>query len=175
MPFNPNPPAKAAPKSQPAKPAATKQETKEAAVPTPATAAKTNVNGIDKTPLGLSDEVLAKRAAKFGIVEKENKVETKKEESKPAAKGKADEKKSQPAKVEEAVTPLVETARIHEGELTPNSEMAERIAVEEEKKRKRALKFGTGAPASETKEADKTEGAPVSRVATRRLCADLAR
>jgi len=84
------------------------------------TAAPTTIKAgaIDKAPLEIDEEVLAKRAAKFGIPEK-------KEKETPVA----------PAKTTKP-----------EPEITP--EMAEKIAIEEEKKRKRAEKFGTGKPAT---------------------------
>jgi SAP domain-containing ribonucleoprotein len=95
--FNPNPtPTASKPKSKPT-PAP-------AAASTPAVEKKEKVGAIDKAPLGISEEVLAKRAAKFGLPDK-------KEEKAPvaaaaaAAKAKAPEPAAKP-KVEE-LTPYV--------------------------------------------------------------------
>ena len=134
--FNPNPtPTASKPKSKPT-PAP-------AAASTPAVEKKEKVGAIDKAPLGISEEVLAKRAAKFGLPDK-------KEEKTPvaapaaAAKAKASEPASKP-KVEE-MTPYVYPLTI-ECSLRVR-EMKEKLAVEEEKKRKRAEKFGTAKPAN---------------------------
>jgi len=93
--FNPNPTSTASkpkPKPTPAP----------AAASTPAVEKKEKVGAIDKAPLGISEEVLAKRAAKFGLPDK-------KEEKAPvaaaAAKAKAPEPTAKP-KVEE-LTPYV--------------------------------------------------------------------
>ncbi|KAK6909458.1 hypothetical protein I204_01252 [Kwoniella mangroviensis CBS 8886] len=80
---------------------------------------------IDTTSLGISQDVLAKRAAKFGLPEKKDK-----ESAPPAPAAKSTEKKVESKK--EEITP----------------EMAEKIAIEEEKKRKRAEKFGLNKPAN---------------------------
>jgi SAP domain-containing ribonucleoprotein len=95
--FNPNPtPTASKPKAKPT-PAP-------AAASTPAVEKKEKVGAIDKAPLGISEEVLAKRAAKFGLPDK-------KEEKAPvaapaaAAKAKASEPAAKP-KVEE-LTPYV--------------------------------------------------------------------
>lgn len=71
IPFNPNPtprPSKSTPKAKESTPKAEKE--KPAAVPVPAK--KEKAGGIDKTSLGISEDVLAKRAAKFGLPEKKS-------------------------------------------------------------------------------------------------------
>lgn len=91
---------------------------------------KEKAGAIDKTSLGLSEEVLAKRAAKFGLPEK----------------------KAEPPKSEKGVKPpSAKAVQVAQTEITP--EMAEKIAAEEEKRRKRAEKFGTGTPAAPSKHA----------------------
>ena len=81
--FNPNP-----------TPTASKSKAKPTPTPTPATAStpavekKEKVGAIDKAPLGISEEVLAKRAAKFGLPEKK---EEKAAPAPAAAKAKAPE------------------------------------------------------------------------------------
>ncbi|KAK8853204.1 hypothetical protein IAR55_003906 [Kwoniella newhampshirensis] len=132
IPFNPDA------KPNPARASQSKSESTTPALITPALAAtpaaaasqpRQKASAIDSNPLGLSEEVLARRAAKFGLPEK------KPEAAKPAA----------------AVTPTPVTKKVEEKpkeEITP--EMAEKIAVEEEKKRKRAEKFGTAKHAIET-------------------------
>lgn len=97
------------------KPSATKPSKTEKAE-TKATETRQKAVPIDKDPLGLSEEILAKRAAKFGLPEK-------KEAEKPASK---------PEKKAEEVDP----------------ELAAKLAAEEEKKRKRAEKFGLNKPPS---------------------------
>ncbi|KAK4685704.1 SAP domain-containing ribonucleoprotein, partial [Tremellales sp. Uapishka_1] len=124
IPLNTN----AEPKSRP-KPASEPKDAPKKAESAP----KSNGSGIDKNPLGLSDEVLAQRAAKFGLPEK-------KKEAKPDAPA----VKPTPAPVSKA-----------EVELTP--EMKEKIAIEEEKKRKRAEKFGTATKPTEEPDAKKTK------------------
>ncbi|OXB35496.1 hypothetical protein J007_04842 [Cryptococcus neoformans] len=103
------------------KPSATKPAKTENAETKPAET-RQKAAPIDKDPLGLSDEVLAKRAAKFGLPEK-------KETGKPASK---------PEKKAEEVDP----------------ELAAKLAAEEEKKRKRAEKFGLNKPPA----VEETEG-----------------
>ncbi|WVQ67027.1 uncharacterized protein L199_005220 [Kwoniella botswanensis] len=78
---------------------------------------------IDATSLGISQDVLAKRAAKFGLPEK---------------------KESTPVAVAGAGKPAEKKVESKKEEITP--EMAEKIAIEEEKKRKRAEKFGLNKP-----------------------------
>ncbi|RSH91789.1 hypothetical protein EHS25_009159 [Saitozyma podzolica] len=121
VPFNPNPTPRTA-----AKPAATdsKPATSTAAAAAPAPSAKGEKKGaIDSAPLGVSEELLAKRAAKFGLPEKKA-----------------------PVTAEGVVAVKPEEKKKPEPEITP--EIAARIAEDEEKKRKRAEKFGTGAPAT---------------------------
>ncbi|CAD6589444.1 MAG: hypothetical protein TREMPRED_005367 [Tremellales sp. Tagirdzhanova-0007] len=72
---------------------------------------------------GVSDDVLAKRAAKFGLPEKKDTVP---KEGSTLTAGSASGKKAE--------------------EIDPK--MAQQLAIEEEKKRKRAAKFGTGAAAT---------------------------
>lgn len=67
--FNPNATSTARTKPAPAAPAAASSATP-AAAPAPAAPKKEKAGAIDKAPLGISDEVLAKRAAKFGLPEK---------------------------------------------------------------------------------------------------------
>ncbi|ORY33467.1 hypothetical protein BCR39DRAFT_520310 [Naematelia encephala] len=121
--FNPNPPSKPAPK-----PVSTPAE----AEPKPA---PTKAGAIDKAPLGISEETLAKRREKFGVVEKTTVAST----TKAAA---ASNGKKEATVVAKAPAP----------ELTP--EMAEKQAIEDEKKRKRAEKFGTAKPATNGSEAE---------------------
>ncbi|WWC94840.1 hypothetical protein V866_001690 [Kwoniella sp. B9012] len=80
---------------------------------------------IDTTSLGISQDVLAKRAAKFGLPEK---------------------KESAPVAAAGAGKPAEKKVESKKEEITP--EMAEKIAIEEEKKRKRAEKFGLNKPAN---------------------------
>ncbi|WVW86133.1 hypothetical protein I302_108174 [Kwoniella bestiolae CBS 10118] len=122
LPFNPNPTPKT-------KPPTTKNGTKEPA-PTPAASApaqkKDKADAIDTTSLGISEDVLAKRAAKFGLPEK---------------------KEVTPATVAAPASGKpVEKVESKKEEISP--EMAEKIAIEEEKKRKRAEKFGLNKPAN---------------------------
>ncbi|WVR07715.1 hypothetical protein IAU60_004757 [Kwoniella sp. DSM 27419] len=126
IPFNPNPQPK--PKSKPVKAEAAPSAPAESA---PVQKEKPQKAGaIDAKPLGLSEEVLARRAAKFGLPEKK---------AEPAPSGVTEKKQAaKPVKKEE---PKKE-------EITP--EMAEKLAVEEEKKRKRAEKFGIKPVAAET-------------------------
>ncbi|EAL19294.1 hypothetical protein CNBH3930 [Cryptococcus deneoformans B-3501A] len=95
------------------KPSATKPAKTEKAESKPAET-REKAASINKDSLGLSDDILAKRAAKFGLPEK-------KEAGKPASK---------PEKKAEEVDP----------------ELAAKLAAEEEKKRKRAEKFGSNKP-----------------------------
>ncbi|KAL7418438.1 hypothetical protein Q5752_006896 [Cryptotrichosporon argae] len=136
VPFVPNP----RPKPSASKPAAA------ATAPVPVTAGeakaaedvhaketrekKEKPAAIDRAPLGISDEVLARRAAKFGLPEKKVEAKEPAKDTKEATKG---------AKVAEEAKPK-------EAELTP--EKKEQLAAEEEKKRKRAEKFGAPAPAA---------------------------
>jgi len=125
IPFNPNPTPRtnAAPKPAPTSSTSTAQ------TPTSAPAAKAEKPGaIDKAPVGVSEETLARRAAKFGIPEK----------------------KAAPAETNGAAAKPVPAAE--PAELSP--EVKARIAEEEEKKRRRAEKFGTGKPAETNGEPD---------------------
>ena len=81
----------------------------QASTSTPAPSSK----NIDQAPLGITDEVLAKRAAKFGLPEKTTPT---------------------------APPPIPVATSGKEVDLSP--EVAEKMAEEEEKKRKRAEKFG---------------------------------
>ncbi|KAI9634000.1 uncharacterized protein MKK02DRAFT_38672 [Dioszegia hungarica] len=117
VPFNPNPTPSA--KSTPA--------VKPAAAPT--TDAKPKAGAIDKASVGISDETLAKRAARFGLPEK-----------------KAEEPKKAAAPVS-AAKPKSAAA-----ELTP--EQAAKQAEDEEKKRKRAEKFGAASEKPASSEAE---------------------
>lgn len=82
LPFNPN----ATPSSARTKPTPTAPKaTEPVAAATPAPGKKEKAGAIDKTPLGISEDVLAKRAAKFGIPEKKE-AEPVKEAAAPAAK-----------------------------------------------------------------------------------------
>lgn len=93
VPFNPNPTPRTTAKSvaSEAKPAAT------AAAAAPAPSAKGEKKGaIDSAPLGVSEELLAKRAAKFGLPEKKAPVK-----AEGAVAGKPEEKK----KPEPEITP----------------------------------------------------------------------
>ena len=67
IPFNPN--AATSTRTKPTPTSATKS-TESAATTTPAPAKKEKAGAIDKAPLGISEDVLAKRAAKFGLPEK---------------------------------------------------------------------------------------------------------
>jgi SAP domain-containing ribonucleoprotein len=96
--FNPNPTPTAS-KPKPSTPAAAS---------TPAAKSvpekKEKVGAIDKAPLGISEEVLAKRAAKFGLPDKKEE----KAAPAPAAKPKAPEPAAAKPKVEE-MTPYVKS------------------------------------------------------------------
>ncbi|WWC91670.1 uncharacterized protein L201_006616 [Kwoniella dendrophila CBS 6074] len=137
VPFNPNPTPKTKPNST------TKNGSKEqSSVKPPNTTTPSSTNGgtqkkekagsIDTASLGISQEVLDKRAAKFGLPEK------KESNSAPAPTSKATSAAPASKKVENK----------KQEEITP--EMAEKIAIEEEKKRKRAEKFGITKPANGT-------------------------
>lgn len=80
IPFNPN----AAASSTRTKPPSTSTKPVEPAPAAAAPAQKERAGAIDKTPLGISEDVLARRAAKFGIPEK--KEQSTKESTAPAAK-----------------------------------------------------------------------------------------
>ncbi|WVQ74245.1 hypothetical protein IAR50_003842 [Cryptococcus sp. DSM 104548] len=111
-------------------PTATKPATAPATAPKEAAAKPTEkqkAGAIDKNPLGYSDEVLAKRTAKFGAVEKKSAAPA------PAAAPAAEKPKE---KTPEPVDP----------------DIAAKIAAEEEKKRKRAEKFGPPKTAETTEE-----------------------
>ncbi|WWC64613.1 uncharacterized protein I303_107224 [Kwoniella dejecticola CBS 10117] len=95
-----------------------------------ATAKKEKAGAIDSTNLGISQDILDKRAAKFGIPEKKDSSASASNTAPPAEKAKAVKPES---KKKEEISP----------------EMAEKIAVEEEKKRKRAEKFGLSKPVAE--------------------------
>jgi hypothetical protein len=71
VPFNPNPAPRTAvkPSAPDSKPAATATAGAAPAVPAP-TAKGEKKGAIDSAPLGVSEELLAKRAAKFGLPEK---------------------------------------------------------------------------------------------------------
>jgi hypothetical protein len=76
VPFNPNPTPRTAvkPSAPDSKPAATAAAAP--AVPAPsAKGEKKGAGAIDSAPLGVSDELLAKRAAKFGLPEKKAPVQ----------------------------------------------------------------------------------------------------
>ena len=85
--FNPNPTPTAS-KPKPSTPAAASTP---AAKPAPEK--KEKVGAIDKAPLGISEEVLAKRAAKFGLPDKK---EEKAAPAPAAAKAKAPEPAAKP-------------------------------------------------------------------------------
>lgn len=85
--FNPN--ASSTTRTKPAAPASTSTKPEPAAQPAAASymAKKEKAGAIDKAPLGISEEVLAKRAAKFGIPEKkETPAAPAKEKAAPASK-----------------------------------------------------------------------------------------
>ncbi|GMK56553.1 hypothetical protein CspeluHIS016_0303930 [Cutaneotrichosporon spelunceum] len=91
------------------KPAPEPKPEKPAAQPTAVKEKPTKPGAIDTTPFGISAEVLARRAAKFGLPEKK-------------------------------VTPAKSPVKEEKQELS--AEEAARLAEDEEKKRKRAEKFG---------------------------------
>ncbi|WWD19621.1 hypothetical protein CI109_104083 [Kwoniella shandongensis] len=143
IPFNPDakPKSSSKPKSSAAAASPAPTAPAAAAAPAPTQPPKQKAGAIDSNPLGLSEEVLARRAAKFGLPEK------KAEPVKPAAATDA------------APAPTPAAKKVEEKpkeEISP--ELAEKIAIEEEKKRKRAEKFGTIKPASEPAAANGTNG-----------------
>jgi SAP domain-containing ribonucleoprotein len=84
--FNPNP-----------TPTASKPKPAPAAASTPAVEKKEKIGAIDKAPLGISEEVLAKRAAKFGLPDKkEEKAPVAAAAAAAAAKAKAPEPAAKP-------------------------------------------------------------------------------
>ncbi|WVR00257.1 hypothetical protein IAU59_007400 [Kwoniella sp. CBS 9459] len=145
IPFNPNPTPKTKQNSKAKNAATTADATPAATTSAAGTAAasqqqdkkeKVGAGAIDANPLGLSQEVLDKRAAKFGLPEK--KVEAPAPSAKPTTTAVSTVK---------PVSKAAETKK--KEEISP--ELAEKIAIEEEKKRKRAEKFGTAVkPASST-------------------------
>ena len=91
--FNPNPTSTASkPKATASASASTAKPATTAVTPVEK---KEKVGAIDKAPLGISDEVLAKRAAKFGLPEK------KEEKSTPVAATKTKAAEPEKPKVEE--------------------------------------------------------------------------
>lgn len=127
IPFNPNATKSAADRKS------TEKTKSTSATPTPKreeVQPKQKAGAIDPNPLGLSEEVLARRAAKFGLPEKKEV---------PAAPA--------PAPVP---TPATKPAEKKEAPKEVDPELAARIAAEEEKKRKRAEKFGTATTTSTT-------------------------
>ncbi|ODN73259.1 hypothetical protein L202_07812 [Cryptococcus amylolentus CBS 6039] len=106
------------------KPAAAAPAAPKEAAPKPAE--KQKAGAIDKNPLGYSDEVLARRTAKFGAVEKKTAAPA------PAAAAKPEEKAPEPV----------------------DPEAAARLAAEEEKKRKRLEKFAAPKSAETAEETD---------------------
>jgi SAP domain-containing ribonucleoprotein len=143
--FNPNPTSTT--KSKP-KPSTSTPAPVASTAPAPAAAKKEKAGAIDKAPLGISEEVLAKRAAKFGLPDK-------KEEKPASSVTKAKETEAVKPKSEVELTPYVIYSKV-EGSADEYSEMKEKLAVEEEKKRKRAEKFGTAKPANGTEESVST-------------------
>ncbi|WRT70263.1 uncharacterized protein IL334_007258 [Kwoniella shivajii] len=139
IPFNPNAKPKSSnsrngvKESTAAKPKSTPAATTSAASIT-APQKKEKAGAIDSASLGISEDVLAKRAAKFGLPEK-------KEQPKASAP-------VTPTSTSVSTPKLQPKAESKKAEVTP--EMAEKLAVEEEKKRKRAEKFGFSKPSSET-------------------------
>ncbi|ODN94734.1 hypothetical protein L198_04878 [Cryptococcus wingfieldii CBS 7118] len=107
------------------KPAAAAPAAPKEAAPKPAE--KQKAGAIDKNPLGYSDEVLARRTAKFGAVEKKTAAP-----APAAAAAKPEEKAPEPV----------------------DPEAAAKLAAEEEKKRKRLEKFAAPKSAETTEEAD---------------------
>ncbi|ORX40610.1 hypothetical protein BD324DRAFT_611512 [Kockovaella imperatae] len=128
MPYNPNASSRSGQKSGSGSEKATAQQPHTPASSSTSQAQK--AGPIDKAPLGVSEETLAKRAAKFGLPEKTSAAATA-----PAAE----------SRTKAASTPAPPKA---EAEMTP--ELKEKIAIEEEKKRKRAEKFGTAQPTNGT-------------------------
>ncbi|OCF38192.1 hypothetical protein I317_07211 [Kwoniella heveanensis CBS 569] len=139
IPFNPNPTPKSKQKNGNNKSDSPKTTATATATAAPSTTQQPEKEkgkkaaAIDSNPLGLSQEVLDKRAAKFGLPEK------KVEPAAPASAPKAVTSATKPASKALAAEPKKKE------EISP--ELAEKIAIEEEKKRKRAEKFGTAAPA----------------------------
>ncbi|TYJ53248.1 hypothetical protein B9479_006115 [Cryptococcus floricola] len=111
-------------KPKPAAAAPAPAAPKEAA---PKPAEKQKAGAIDKNPLGYSDEVLARRTAKFGAVEKKTAAP-----APAAAAAKPEEKAPEPV----------------------DPEAAAKLAAEEEKKRKRLEKFAAPKSAETTEETD---------------------
>ena len=142
IPYDPNAPAKTnAPKSQSKGKAAATEATVEAksdAKPASNKREKISADGVKS--LGISDELLAKRAAKFGPVDVQ-----------PAPKAAAVPKEKQEAvasseKKEEAKAAEVDPyVTLPELKCLTVRATAQRLQEEEEKKRKRAEKFGTAA------------------------------
>lgn len=95
--FNPNPTSTT--KSKPSTSSTTVPASSTAAVATPVAAKKEKAGAIDKAPLGISEEVLAKRAAKFGLPDKK--------EEKAAPETKAKEAERAKPKSEAELTPYV--------------------------------------------------------------------
>lgn len=96
--FNPNPTSTT--KSKPSTSSTTAPASSTAAAtPAPVAAKKEKAGAIDKAPLGISEEVLAKRAAKFGLPDKK--------EEKAAPVTKAKEAESAKPKSEAELTPYV--------------------------------------------------------------------
>jgi hypothetical protein len=117
--FNPNPTSTT--KSKP-KPSTSTPAPVASTAPAPAAAKKEKAGAIDKAPLGISEEVLAKRAAKFGLPDK-------KEEKPASSVTKAKETEAVKPKSEVELTPYVIYSKV-EGSADEYSEMKEKLAVE---------------------------------------------
>jgi hypothetical protein len=76
VPFNPNPTPRNAPVSNAAASSSKPAPAEDAVPATDSTAPAAKKAKIDSTPLGISEEVLAKRAAKFGLPEKKVEAST---------------------------------------------------------------------------------------------------